>query len=306
MKLKDAIEDYLTTKSPELTNKTNRWYRGKLNNFCVWCQSQGATAVEQITPVLISKFTATMEGKSQHTKHGYVQVVKSLLNWCVENEEGNVSTRTINKIKLPRLEKSQVSMFTQEELRRLFLACDHSPFPKRNRALLSMLLDTGVRAAELVYDSSRPEERTGLLIEDVYLTVMHPYISVMGKGRKPRELPLGQQSKATLRLYIRNYRDNLENPYVFLSRTGEALTVRGLESTLEELGKTAQVSEIYPHKFRHTFACLFLLNGGNINDLKTLMGHEDIRTTMIYLRAIEGMGVRDRAHSVLDQMSLKR
>lgn len=310
MNLKEAIADYLITKQPELTNKTHRWYESKLRLFCDWCRKQQppTTEVEQITPVLISRFTATLTGSS-HTRHGYVQVVKGLLNWCVENEEGDVALRTINKIKLPRLEKSQMTIFTQDELRRLLLACDHSPFPKRNRALVSLLLDTGARASELVYDPSRQEERTGLLLEDVYLNgadAMRPYVLVMGKGRKPRELPLGQMSKTSLRLYIRNYRFDYESPYVFLSRIGEPLTVRGLENVLTEIGKVAQVAEIYPHKFRHTMACMFLLNGGNINDLKTILGHEDIRTTMIYLRAIEGMGVRDRAHSVLDQIKLKR
>lgn len=306
MKLSEAIQEYLITKAPGLTNKSLRWYTHKLKLFNKWCSSLNPPTieVEEVNNVLVSRFIETLKDRSSYTKHGYVQTVKGFLNWCIENEEGKVSEKAVKRIKLPRIQQSQITIFTPEEIKTLRLAASRTPFPKRNLALIDLLLDTGARISEIIYDPTRPEERTGLLIEDVHIMgedTADPYISVMGKGRKPRSIPLGQISKASLRLYIRNYRNGSNNPYVFLSRRGEPLTLSGVESIIQKLVEETKL-EIHPHKFRHTFACMYLMNGGTINDLRILLGHTDIKTTMLYLRAIEGMGVRDRAHSVLDKV----
>lgn len=303
MKLEEAIQEYLTTKRPELTHKSYVWYESKLRLFSEWCGKD--QEAEQINNALVVAFLDTLKAHSSHTRHGYIQVLKSLLRWCVENEEGEVSEKAVKRIKLPKVEKDNLSIFSQEEISRLFHAAERSPLPQRNRALLALLLDTGARASELCFDATRPEESTGLHLEDLHISgaeAVRPYVEVVGKGRKSRRIPLGQQARVALRLYVRRYRGRSEQPYVFLNRVSEPLTVHGLGIMLDKLGEDAKVEDIYPHKFRHTFACMFLVNGGSIYDLKILMGHEDIRTTMLYLRAVEAMGVIDRSASVLDTL----
>lgn len=307
MKFQDAIEEFLITKAPELTHKTKQWYTHKLGIFCEWCEGQNPpiTQIEEVTNVLISRFIGTLKDHSSYTRRGYVQVIKCLLNWCVEYEEGEVSEKVVKHIRLPRIEQSQITILTPEEIQRLRLAVLNTPYPERNLALIDLLLDTGVRASEIAYDSSRPEERTGLLMKDIHITgedTENPYMRVMGKGRKTREVPLGETSRASLQRYIQGYRGKSKEPYVFLNRRGKPITVRGLESIIEDLGEEAKVEKIHPHKFRHTYACLFLMHGGAINDLRILMGHTKIETSMLYLRAVEHISVRDRAHSVLDRM----
>lgn len=103
------------------------------------------------------------------------------------------------------------------------------PYPVRDKAMVSVPIDTGIRVAELAFDPSRPEETTGLRMEHVFLELHDSHIKVMGKGRKEREVGLGEQSRLALRRYITRYRRRSDSPYVFLGRTGEPLSVRGVE-----------------------------------------------------------------------------
>lgn len=244
MLLKDAVQEYIITKTPETTVKTIKWYEHKLRLFSEWCETQKVNQLESVNNTVVLNFSKHMEGKSSYTVKRYVQVVKGFLNWCVEYDEGEVSERTIRKIRSPKVERSEVTIFSKEEILRLQDAAKKSSHPQRNLTLLQVLLDTGLRAAELVYDSSRPQEETGLMLEEVHINKAESYIRVMGKGRKERDLPLGKTSKNSVRLYMRRYRGKSDSPYVFLSRTGEPLTVRGLESTLDDLAQEANVLEI--------------------------------------------------------------
>src|SRR6266566_4296804 len=82
---------------------------------------------------------------------------------------------------------------------------------------------------------------------------------------------------------IRQYEQN-----VFISRTGEALTVHGLAQLIEQLEETSRIRDVRvsPHTFRHTYAVQYLLNGGDIYKLSRLMGHTSVKITERYLQAV--------------------
>jgi site-specific recombinase XerD len=144
---------------------------------------------------------------------------------------------------------------------------------------------------------------------NVHLDPDDPYIKVMGKGQKEREIgPLGELSRGELAHYLGTYRTGAElaDP-VFLNRFGRPLTVDGgLEDMIATLGKRANIEGVRcsPHTLRHTYAVSHLLQSGDLFKLSLLMGPTDIETTQIYLRTIQSRQVRN-GKSVLDELKVK-
>jgi len=114
-------------------------------------------------------------------------------------------------------------------------------------------------------------------IEHTHLDPGDPYIKILGKGQKWREVGLGVQTRQALENYVKPYRKvaELSDP-LFLNRYHEHLTVFGLENLMRRLGKWAGIKRVrcLPHRMRQTFAVNYLLQGcGDIFKLSLLMGH---------------------------------
>jgi integrase/recombinase XerD len=306
--VKEAVGEYLYDKR-HLRSKTVRWYTHRLGVFCKWCETQ-QLHLSAIKAKHVSEFIDQLPVKSTYTRRGYAQVVKGFMSWCSKEEdfEDDVKDRVVKRIELPKVEQSTITIFTTEEISRLYKACNLESSTAnryRDKAILSILLDTGIRASEICYDQTRPEEKTGLRVSMLDYSTHDPHIRVYGKGNKQRELPLGDKARKDLKSYIERYRGKVQSDYAFIGK-GEPLSVRGLKAMLDRIAVDAGIQECYPHKFRHTFAMNYLIQSGvngesdGLVRLMRLMGHTEISTTMIYLRAVQE---RQRGgHSVLDNL----
>ncbi len=210
-------------------------------------------------------------GLSPFTIRGIVASLSAFFRWTVA--EGLLAKNPMERIARPKTPKSSKERFTEAELKQLLDACKQYPaaIAERNRAILHILLDTGVRAAELV--NLRMDR----------LDLEHGRATVTGKGAKDRLVYFGKITRKMLLFYLVNHRGPDPSPYVFLSRTGRPLTVDGLEQLLKDLGVRAGVAHVNPHKFRHTAARLFIRHGGNAFALQQMLGHEDLSTTRRYV-----------------------
>ena len=142
----------------------------------------------------------------------------------------------------------------------------------RNRTIILLLLDTGVRASELC----------GLAIKDADLT--NKRILVLGKGNKERALPISPRTAKTLWRYLTTERkDEPVNAPLFLGSEGDPLNRNALLKLLIRLGAKAGVRDCHPHRFRHTFAVNFLRNGGNVFELQMALGHTTLQMVQTYL-----------------------
>ena len=139
--VKEAVDEYLFNKQHSLTNKTRRWYTQKLTMFSVWCE-QNSITLDQVKARTVQAFVQSLSPEySTYTKHGFVQVVKGFLNWCVDEEdfEHCVSERSVKKIELPKVEHTEIEVFTPVQIKALLHACEKMPYPVRDKAIITLL-----------------------------------------------------------------------------------------------------------------------------------------------------------------------
>src|SRR5271157_2818591 len=303
MTLEDAIEAYLFAVF-SLSVKTREWYEQKLKVFSEWYTEKGIT-LESLTVNTLRQFaqylttrTNPHTGKqiSTYTQHGYMQVVKSFLGWCSHEDDIQVKDTLAKRVPMTKREIKVIETFTPEQIKALFAACRDEKYyglEQRDKAILAVLFDTGIRAGELC----------GVTLDNVHLTKDDAYLKVYGKGSKWREVPLGKTSSAALHKYIHRYRPESKQKYVFLTRSGDQFTISGLGKLFERLETRAHIKNVRcsPHTCRHTYAVNYLANGGDVYKLSRLLGHTSVSVTENYLRAFKDKDARN-GDSVLDQM----
>ena len=193
---------------------------------------------------------------------------RAFFNWCVA--QGHLRASPMKGIPEPRVRPSVVVPFTPDQTRALFAAAR----TERDRALVAVLLNTGVRIGELC------RLRAG----DVELGRLH----IMGKGGRPRWVGINASAERLLRQYMISGEHSGTRDTVF--RIGR----HAAYWALRRLADSSGVPGTHPHRFRDTFAVRFLENGGGVDDLQILMGHANISMTLRYVqwgreqRAIQG------------------
>jgi|SRR5579884_2487760 len=300
MNLSAALDAYFIAK--DLTPTSRRWYDQKLRSFLDWCHKNGVGDISELQAAHVRKFMADFRASnphvSSHTLHGYMRVIKCWLNWCVGDDL--VSEKVTRRLEMPKRDIKVIRTFTPQHIAKLFAAAsvrdDRYPwFVERDKAILALLLDTGIRANELC----------DLTLDRVHLTGDDAYILVNGKGRKQREVGLGRASRQQLHRYIHRFRPHARNEqHVFLTRADKPLQPEGLDRMLYKLRDRAHIEgvRVSAHTFRHTFAFNYLANGGDVYKLSRLLGHTSVVVTEGYLRAFTSREARNGGFSVLDRL----
>jgi integrase/recombinase XerC len=205
----------------------------------------------------------------------YYARIRTLFAYAVE--EGLLEASPFASLKPPVVRENQILPFNATQINALLHAAAQSTCPKRNRAILFFLLDTGVRASELC----------GLKMKDIDLPGQR--CTVLGKGNKTRTIYFGRNTARALIGYLKEDEHKPEESLFFAwdelpdSRTG--LTRSGLTQLIRRLGRSAKLEAVRcsPHTFRHTFAIEFLRGGGNQFSLMQLMGHTQMKQTARYV-----------------------
>jgi integrase/recombinase XerD len=303
MQLPEAVEDFHIA-NYNLSPRTQEWYREKLSYFLSWCEPQNLT-LETLRAAHVHRFLAhlqdtpgrsTGQPRSTYTVYGFAEVVKRFLNWC-RDEDYPISKQSFGKIKMPKVEIKIIDTFSYDQIKMLLTAAAreyNDELTSRDRAIVSLLVDTGIRASELV----------GLRIASICMDTQDSYVRVLGKGKKQREVGFGKQTRYHLHRYLhRGRKARADEEHAFLSRAHQPMTINGLYQIIDRLGDWAHITGVRcsPHTFRHTFAMNFLRQGGDIYRLSRLLGHTTIEPTQIYLRSFQQEDARSGA-SVLDTL----
>jgi site-specific recombinase XerD len=187
--------------------------------------------------------------------------LQQFYRWLVD--EGELKESPMARMKPPTVPETPPPVIREDEMQRLLKTCDGTSFDdRRDKAILHLLWDTGMRRAEIA----------GLRLEDV--DDEHDVLMVVGKGRRPRTVPFGQKPGKALMMYIykaRNGHTNAGSDWVWLGRKGR-LTDTGIAQMIRRRAREAGLGDIHPHLFRHSAAHNLMADGMSEGDLMRIMG----------------------------------
>ncbi len=249
--------------------------------------------VDDLDAKLIGAFLDHLEhdrGNSVRTRNARLAAIRSLFRYAAfrHPEHADVIERVL-AIPPKRFERTLVTFLTEEEVDALLAAPDKGTWTgRRDHAMLTLAVQTGLRASELI----------GLRCAEVNLDT-GAHVSCVGKGRKQRITPLTQVTVAVLRVWLSERAGQPEEP-VFPTRTGGALSRDALERRLSKHAANAardcpslREKRITPHVMRHTTAMRLLQAGVDTSVIALWLGHEQVETTQIYLHA--DLALKERA-----------
>jgi len=261
--LEHATEVYLARCEVEgLSPNTVVAYRETLEQFLtVAREHRFADDVRKITPEHIYTYLAWVRkrGVSDHTQHRRHREVRFLFVWL--ERLGYVKENPFKHIRNLKLPQKVIRPVSAEDIRKLL----NAPFPSeflatRNKAIILLLLDTGIRLSELI----------GLGFDDLDVKAQRLQI-LNGKGKKQRVVRVGDTALVALRDYIEIRGD--QPGQLFLSKNGKAIRPNSIRVMLRRLAERAGVPHVYPHKFRHTFATWAIEAEAREIDVQFLLGH---------------------------------
>ena len=285
--------------------KTVLWYNAVLGTFYRWLESEKLpTQVGAMSEEVVRLFILHYQNRpglkgpkmSTHSVANRVAGLKTFFGWLAQR--GYTPGHLLEDIRLPKKTKLLIETLTSEEISQIFGRLNPNTFlGARNTALVSLLLDTGLRVSEAA----------GLKEEDVHLDSR--YLKVMGKGAKERMVSFGVSCQRTLIQYYHDFRPEPAHPGVdtfFLAVDGLPMTTTALQLVIKRLAKSSGVNRLYPHLLRHTYATLFLINGGDVFLLQQNLGHTSLEMVGRYVHlASRTAAVRSQSFSPLDRLEVK-
>jgi integrase/recombinase XerD len=254
--------------------------RDQLINFFAWLNDGYIVQVNSHIPRPAKKL-------SQQSIYSIHSCLSALWSWGVE--EGLIAKNIVRTIKIDKPDPPVIETFTKEQTQAMLKACVHSvpwkdrsetanarPTADRDRAIILLLLDTGLRATELC----------NIKISDLNIQVNN--IKVNGKGSKERIVYFGRRTaKAIWRHLMPRVSSSEPDDYLFfVGKEDEPrpMTRCNLRLLLKRIGERAGVLGVYPHRFRHTFAITYLRNQGDLLTLQALLGHSSLEMVKRYAR----------------------
>lgn len=177
-------------------------------------------------------------------------------------------------IQTPRQERTLPDVLQPEQVDKFLISIDLStPNGIRDRALFELIYSCGLRISEAA----------GLTFDRLYLK--ERLLRVVGKRKKERIVPFGDEARRWLQKYLDEARPHFEkgrrSELVFLNQEGKGISRKGIWKRFSGIRAVSGV-EAKVHTFRHSFATHLLAGGADLRTVQELLGHSDISTTQIY------------------------
>lgn len=248
-------------------------YKKGAKSFLTFCAEQNVQ-LQNAHPGLMIDYVQYLRenGKSARSVHFYKISANMFVLWL--RSKGYKIPEFI-PAKLPKIKASSAFALTEDELKVFLKSCDKINDP--NKTILKLLPMTGLRVSEicsLMYGNVKRIENAGLCL------------MFYGKGDKQREVPLMEDARNILRVYMdSNSEGKKPDEFIFPSKTSKSgyINITTIEQSCKKIAKEIGIPLLTPHKLRHTFATLLVRGGVDMKTLQLLLGHSQLATTSIYM-----------------------
>lgn len=287
----EAFADWL--RRQDRAQSTVRAYATGMQDFQTWFEAHNEQdlAPELITSLDVRAYRTYLRDERRlavSTVNLYLAGVRAFARWAQATDRiENDPTQAVKSLKTQKRAPKWLEPNDQYALLRaaeqavqlgdIRAAGDKSEpgaiWSRRDRAIVVLMLNTGLRLSEVA----------ALHVDDVTIRPRSGWVDVRaGKGSKSRRVELNNDTRKTLQAWldVRTPVDE-DEPALFLSQKGGALSRRGIAGRVKTLGEDAGL-DIHPHTLRHSFAKNLVRAGVGLETVADLLGHENLDTTRIY------------------------
>lgn len=253
-----------TLRLARLSQATLRTYGSSVAHFAAWLAAQAdpPATIEEISREHIQGWLGAMieAGHRGWTINTRFANLRTFFRWLVD--EGELERSPMRGVRQPKIVETPVPVLTGDEVRRMLDTCDNSFEGKRDRAMILVFADCGLRWSEAA----------NLRLDDIDMDLQ--VLRVMGKGGRPRAVPYGDRTAEALDRYLRARRRHpraAKTDRLWVGRQG-GMSAHGVRWNLNERARRAGVVGFHPHRLRHTAAHELRKAGMSDRDMKRIFG----------------------------------
>ena len=279
------VEQYLRylTVVRNCSGHTLSAYKREIFRFADFLQKPLA----QGTPQDVTAFISKLRHKNLSSKsiQRNLSAIRSFYSYLLDQEIITTNPATIARS--PKVKRRLPKVLDTDQAARLLDFQPQNAKEKRDKAIIELLYGSGLRLMEVV----------GLSIKDLDLSA--GFVTVLGKGNKVRQVPLGRLCIKALDEWLTEHPSIATDAPLFPSKNGQPISPRTIQKRLKDIA-VIQLGDnsLHPHMLRHSYATHMLESSGDLRGIQELLGHNDISTTQIYthLDFQHLANVYDKAH----------
>jgi integrase/recombinase XerD len=275
----DLYLKYLSAARRLAPNTYNKSYRYDLNTFADFLQEQSLENLNHIDRSTIRDYISWCRKKnlSSRSISRRISTLRGFFRFLLA--ENHIYADPTSMVEHPKLGRVLPKTLTIGEVDSLLAVSEKldrgNPLAARNHVMLHLLYATGLRVSELVK------------LPLISFNRHSGNLRILGKGRKERLVPIGEQAVNLLEEYLDHIRPLLlhgkTSPSLFITMQRKAMTRTRYWQIMKDLALQAGIKkEISPHALRHSFATHLLENGADLRSVQLMLGHSDISTTQLY------------------------
>jgi site-specific recombinase XerD len=280
------LHDYMPL-TRNLSDKSVEAYKQSLSTYLKFLREDKSITDESVTFDAFSRenikdFVGWLKGKNYAPKTINLKLtaIRSFLKYCSEEDfELRGIYTEVCTIRKQKEEKHPIQYLQSSATAAILSAYDTKTAKhRRNRMMLILLYDTGARVKELA----------DLDLSSLHLEMQNPYVTLIGKGRKSRNVPLMDKTVRHLKVYLKEFHpEDCEAPlfYSFLDGKPHRLTTDSISLALKTAADIARKTcvdipnKVHCHLIRRTKAMDLYKNGVPLPFIMQLLGHESMSTT---------------------------
>lgn len=276
---RQAIDQFQTVYMPSrnYATRTREEYLNDIEDLVLFLEKSGINRVGEVSLSYLDRYLADLDyrglvGSTRKRKTISIRIFLAFLY-----RDGYI-TNDLSKLLIPPYAENTIPrVLTQSEYQRLLKICEHNI---RDKAIIELLLQTGIRLSELCrLTMSDIDLPTQYGQEDNEMGLIR---IVGGGGRKSRNLPLNSKACQALQAYL-DARPTESTGFLFINKSGEPLGERGVQKLISKYMFQAGIRGASIQSLRHTFGTHHAAKGTSLKTIQEIMGHQDIRTTEIYV-----------------------
>lgn len=256
-----------------LSVHTREAYQRDLKFFHEYCDSQSMQRWRDVDGRQLRSFVAQRhrQGIGGRSLQRNLSAIRAFYRYLLS--KGIVKSNPAQGIVTPKTPRKLPRTLDVDQASQLVEIDEQDSLATRDRAMLELMYSSGLRLSEL----------QGLNLDSIDMS--DAVVSVFGKGKKVRKVPVGKQAIRAIRSWLkhRGQFTGAEEKALFVSQRGTRISTRSIQLRLKKWAlEQGLANHVHPHMLRHSFATHILESSSDLRAVQELLGHADISTTQVY------------------------